>query len=68
MLFVGYMKNSGMNISTMPDGMESVRALTEATKASGCSVTHTGMLEGGAGVLGLTAFAFIGYKLFKYMS
>ena len=57
-----------MNISFMPDDMKSFEEITKATKESGCSTTHTGMLESGACVLGVYASAFIGYKLFKYMT
>ena len=65
---MGYMRNSGMNITFMPDDMKSSMALSDAVKDSGCDVTHSGMMEIGATMIGIYASAFVGYKLFKYMN
>lgn len=63
-IFMGYMKNTGYNLSFLPDDSSSMNTLAQASKDAGCDVTHTGMLEFGVGMLGVYASAFVGYKLF----
>jgi len=52
----------------MPDDWKSTVELTKSVKESGCDVTHSGMMEIGASMVGVYAMSFIGYKLFKYVT